>query len=186
MSGKKRKAEKRQEAINRDPGNAYIDKHLRFEKSLIFVMYERKVEGIITRVHQYEIEVKGQDSLLPKIDILYMHNLDLAESIEEAMEIDKDVVDEDLKAIRKPRKRLKVSNEILEKCFQEKRQIEITLRNGHVFKGRIYSYGVFSIRLELGPDDEKIPVRERPRIIIMRSNIYDLDYRVRVDPPSGK
>jgi len=64
--------------------------------------------------------------------------------------------------------RLEISDDILQKCFNEKTVITVTMRNGHVLKGKIHSFGIFSIRLQID---------KKNRVIIFRHAIYDLEYK---------
>ncbi len=157
-----------------DPGNKYFFKQLRAKEKLIFVVYQDRIEGVIERVNKYELRLKERDELLPKHDILFLYKPEAAKAVEQVLTIDEDVVQEQLGPQIKLSERLEIPEDILKKSFDEKRQIEITLRNGHVFKGRIHSYGIFSIRLELDKDS---------RVIIIRPNIYDLNYRTASSAP---
>jgi sRNA-binding regulator protein Hfq len=151
-----------------DPSNKYFFKQLRAKEKLIFVAYPGRIEGVIERINKYELRLKERDELLPKHDILFLYKPGASKAVEQGLTIDEKVVKEQLEPLIKLTERLEIPEDVLKKSFNEKRQIEITLRNGQVLKGRIHSYGIYSIRLELNKDS---------RVIIMRPNIYNLNYR---------
>ena len=106
--------------------------------------------------------------MVKKLLILYCFKSDTLDAVKQYVEIDEDVVEEKLEPESKIAERLQIPDEILQKCFKEKRHITITMRNGHVLKGQIYSYGIFSIRLQIDT---------KHRVVIFRHGIYDLEYR---------
>ena len=89
----------------------------------------------------------------------------LLEAVKQHVEIDEDVVEEKLKPARNLEDRLQIPDEILQTCFDEKRMITVTMRNGHILQGRIFSYGIFSIRLQID---------KRNRVVLFRHSILEL------------
>jgi RNA chaperone Hfq len=88
--------------------------------------------------------------------------------VKQHVKVDEDVVEENLQPAYKLEDRLEIPDEILHTCFKEKRPITVTMRNGHVLKGIMVSYGIFSIRLQID---------EKSRVILFRHAVYDVDYR---------
>ena len=164
----------RQGLVQRDPSVKYFVKQCQGKEKLIFITYNGKVEGVIEKVLKYHLRVKGRKELLHKVHILFLCKPDASEAVGRVLTFDQEVLDEHLEPPIHPSERLEIPPEVVQKCFDEKRPIEVTLRNGYVLRGRIHSYGIFSIRLEVGED---------ARVIIMRPNIYDLNYRVPSSSP---
>ena len=160
--------------VNRDPSVKYFLKHCRGKEKLIFITYNGKLEGVIEKVLEYELKLQGRDELLSKVQILFVCKPDTSDAVGRGLTFDQEVVEEHLEAPIKWSSRLKIPTKILKKWFKEKRPIEVTLRTGYVLRGRLHSYGIFSLRLEL---------EENARVIIMRPSIYDLNYRVRSSSP---
>lgn len=160
--------------VNRDPSHKYFVKQCRGKQKLIFITYTGKLEGVIERVLKYHLRVKGRKEPLDKVHILFVCKPDTSDAVGRVLTFDQEVLDEHLEPPITPSERLEIPPEVLKKCFEEKRPIAVTLRNGYVLRGRLHSYGIFSLRLE---------VEENARVIIMRPNIYDLDYRVPLSSP---
>lgn len=154
----------------RDPSSRYFLKQCRLKEHLIFITYEGKVEGVIERITKYHLKVKGRRKLLEKLNILFLCKPEASEAVGCVLTIDHEVLGKQLEPPIKKTERLEILDDVLQRCFEEKRQIEVMLRNGYVLRGSIYSYGIFSIRLALDKDS---------RVVIMRPNIYALDSEVK-------
>jgi RNA chaperone Hfq len=154
--------------VRKDPAVKYLFKQFNAKAELVFVSYKEEIRGIVEKIKNYEFKLKGWKTLVNKVDVLYFFKTDAIGSVKQNVEIDKDVVEENFKPAKERSDRLDISDDVLEKCFQEKRLIVITMRNGHVLKGRIHSYGIFSIRLQ---------INKKHRVILFRHAIYDLKYR---------
>jgi len=166
-----------QHLVQRDPSVKYFVKQCRGKENLIFITYNGKLEGVIEKVLKYHLRLKGRKELLHKVHILFLCKPDTSDAVGRVLTFDQEVLDEHLEPPVKPSERLEIPPEVLKKCFEEKRPIEVTLRNGYVLRGRLHSYGIFSLRLEL---------EENARVIIMRPSIYDLNYRVPSSSPPEK
>lgn len=164
-----------QELAQRDPSNRYFLKQCRLKEPLIFMTYHGKVEGVLEKVLNYALKLQGHDKLLPKVEILFVCKPDTSAAVGRVLTFDQEVLDQHLGVPLHRRERLEIPPETLQTCFDEHRQIEVTLRAGYVLRGRIHSYGIFSIRLEL---------EEAARVIIMRPSIYALDSSVSSSSPN--
>jgi len=153
--------------IRKDPSDKYLFKQLKTKSELVFVCYQEEIRGVIGKIMKYGIKIKGIKPF-NKINILYCFKPDTLEAVKQHVTIDKEVVEEQLVPADKMEDRLEISDDILQKCFNEKTVITVTMRNGHVLKGKIYSFGIFSIRLQID---------KKNRVIIFRHAIYDLAYR---------
>lgn len=161
------KKKARKELIRNDPSQKYLFKHLRSRSLLTFVCYTEEVVGRIEKIKKYEVMVSGKDEAVNKTEIVYLYKSEAAGSVRMAVRIDEEVVEEKLGAVYTKAERLLIPEDILAKCFKEKREITVTMRNGHVLAGRIDSYGIFSIRLTMGGN---------VRVLAMRHAVYDMDY----------
>jgi sRNA-binding regulator protein Hfq len=157
-----------QELIRKDPSVKYLAKQFRAKEEVIFVCYEEEVRGIIAKRWKYALKLNGEGKPLSKTGILYLFKPDALEAVKQNVEVDEEVVEEQLRPAHRIADRLQIPDEVLQKCFDEKRMITVTMRNGHVLNGRIFSYGIFSIRLQID---------ERNRVILFRHGVYDIDYR---------
>ena len=157
-----------QELIRKDPSFIYLIKQLRVKAEVIFVCYTKEVRGVIERIRKYELKLEGRKKLLSKTYVLYFFKPDALKAVKQNVEIDGEVAEEKLEPARKIADRLQIPDEVLQKCFDEKRMITVTMRNGHILKGRIFSYGIFSIRLQID---------KKNRVVLFRHAIYDLEYR---------
>jgi sRNA-binding regulator protein Hfq len=157
-----------QDLVRKDPSVKYLVKQMRMKAEVIFVCYTKEVRGVIERIRKYELKLEGRKRLLSKTYILYFFKSDALEAVRQHVEIDEDVVEEKLEPARKIADRLHIPDEVLQKCFDEKRMITVTMRNGHVLQGRIFSYGIFSIRLQID---------KKNRVVLFRHGVYDIDYR---------
>ena len=156
-----------QDLIRNDPSQKYLLKQFRSRSSLTFICYSEETVGQIENIKKYDLILSGRDEFLNKTEIIYLYKSDAAASVQKAVRIDDEVADKKFTALYKKDKRLDIPENILAKCFEEKRVISVTMRNGHVLTGRIHSYGIFSIRLTIAQDI---------RVITMRHSIYDIDY----------
>jgi RNA chaperone Hfq len=154
--------------VRKDPSVKYLFKQFKIKSELIFICYQEEIRGIIVKILQYSLKVRGIEKFLSKTSILYFFKPDALEAVKQNVTIDEDVVEEKLEPANKKDERLEIPDDILQKCFNEKTVITVTMRNGHVLKGQIHSFGIFSIRLQI---DKKY------RVIIFRHAIYDLEYR---------
>jgi sRNA-binding regulator protein Hfq len=156
-----------QDLIRKDPSIRYLIKQLRAKAEVIFVCYREETQGVIIRIWKYALKLKVKKPL-SKTSILYFFKPDAREAVKQNVEIDEDVVKEKLKPACKLEDRLQIPDDVLQKCFDEKRMITVTMRNVHILQGRIFSYGIFSIRLQI--DDKN-------RVVLFRHAIYDIEYR---------
>ena len=152
--------------VRKDPSFKYLIKQLRAKAEVIFVCYKEEARGVIIRIWKYALKLKGKKPL-SKTSILYFFKPDALEAVKQHVEVNEDVVEEKLKPARNLEDRLKIPDEVLKKYFNEKRMITVAMRNGHILQGRIFSYGIFSIRLQID---------ENNRVVLFRHSIYDLDY----------
>jgi RNA chaperone Hfq len=157
-----------QDLIRKDPSVNYLFKQFKAKAEVVFVCYRKEVRGIIKKIRTYDFKVEGRKKFLEKLYILYFFKPDSIEAIKQHITIDDDVVEEHLGLLHHKEDRLEIPDDILQKCFNEKTAITITMRNGHVLKGKIHSFGIFSIRLQID---------QRNRVMIFRHAIYDLAYR---------
>jgi len=157
-----------QNLVMNDPSVRYCLKQLHTGAEVVFVTYTKEIRGVIEKLWRYEIKLKERKKLIDKLRILYCFKSDALYSVKQHVGIDEEVKDERLEPVRKITERLQIPDEILKKCFNEKRSITVTMRNGHVLKGQIFSFGIFSIRLQIDT---------KHRVVIFRHAIYDLEYR---------
>ena len=154
--------------VRKDPSVKYLFKQFNAKAEVIFVCYKKEIKGIIEKIRIYELKIEGRKKLLEKLYILYCFKPDTLEAVKQHVTIDEDVVEEHLTLHYKKGDKLQIPDEVLHTCLKENRYITITMRNGHVLKGTIFSYGIFSIRLQID---------EKHRVIIFKHGIYDLEYR---------
>jgi sRNA-binding regulator protein Hfq len=152
-----------QNLARKDPSVRYCLKQLKAGAEVVFITYTKEVRGVIDKIWLYDIKLKERKRLIDKLRILYCFKSDALDSVKQHVGIDEEVKDEKLEPVRKITERLQIPDEILKKCFNEKRSITVTMRNGHVLKGQI-----FSIRLQID---------KKHRAVIFRHAIYDLEYR---------
>ena len=157
-----------QDLVRRDPSIKYLIKQLRAKVEVIFVCYEEEIRDTIAKIWKHALKLKKIDKIIDKVLILYCFKPDTLEAVKQHVEIDEDVVEEKLKPAHNKEERLQIPDEILQTCFDEKRMITVTMRNGHILQGRIFSYGIFSIRLQID---------KKNRVVLFRHAIYDLEYR---------
>lgn len=155
------------ELAERDPGAKYLEKQKTLGEKLIFITYDGRTEGVIEEILKYDLKLEGHDESLKKHDILFLYKPDVSEAVRRILKTDREVAGKGLKAELKRKKRLNIPAKILHNCLKDKRKTEVTLRNGDVLRGRIFSFGIFSIRLE---------IEKNRRVIIMRPNIHDLNH----------
>lgn len=153
--------------IERDPSVKYLKKQHKLKENLIFVTYSGKVEGVVEDLQDYTLKLNTQEPEIEKHNILYLYKPEAIEAVAENLKIDEEVAKQNLVEPPPFRKRLNIPYWV-RKTFKERKEIKITLRNGHIFSGTVHTHGVFSIRLEIGKDS---------RVVIMRPNIYDLTYK---------
>ena len=157
-----------QDLVRRDPSIKYLIKQLRAKVEVIFVCYEEEIRDTIAKIWKHALKLKKIDKIIDKVLILYCFKPDTLEAVKQHVEIDEDVVEEKLKPAHNKEERLQIPDEILQTCFDEKRMITVTMRNGHILQGRIFSYGIFSIRLQIDKNN---------RVVLFRHGVYDLEYR---------
>ena len=151
------------EASKKDPSNKYIKKQYIKRNPVLFVCYDEKIEGRITKFDKYNVYLTGKKIPTDKTNIIYLYKSDAIKSLNNTLKIDKNIANDNLQPLFRKKDRLIIPDTFLEKCFQRKKSITVTMRNGHTIKGLIHSYGIFSIRLQLD---------ENSRIIVMKHSVF--------------
>ena len=156
-----------------DPGNRYLEKQRKLGEKLIFITYDGRTEGVIEEIRKYDLKLNGHEEPLAKHDILFLYKPEASEAVRRILKTDRDVAGKGLKAELRRKKRLNIPGYRLLKNMRRKRETEVILRSGHVLRGKIHSFGIFSIRMELEKDF---------RAVIMRPNIWRVNFRPEEKP----
>lgn len=144
----------------------YLLKQQQKENNIVFVRYKDEVECKVKEVRPNDLMLDFRTKLLKKIFILYFFKADTTDAVKAIREINVDVKEMKLKPENDPLYRLKVPEEVLEKHFNDKSSVTITMRNGDILRGFIFNYDDYCIRLQIG---------KKHRVILYRHSMYSFE-----------
>lgn len=156
------------EQRKKDPSNKYFIKQMLKKHEVIFQLYDKEVRGQITNFKIFDVFLEGLEEPIRKETILYVYKPDSESEIKAHIIMDEKVVAENLGPAMRPTERLAYDNELPPVLQENKTVLTITMRNGHVFTGKIHTFGPYCIRLDIG---------KNKRVLLFRHSMKYLSYK---------
>ena len=132
-------------------GRAYVQKQIRKKTPMVFELYGKHIEGIISRRLTYALVVlvSGEVHHLEKLNIKYMYKRDEMSQIVQDIEMDVDLKARNLVSIVHKSERLQVDDRVLARCRKEKIPVRLILRGGEIITGFIRWFNQYDMKLLL-------------------------------------
>ena len=140
-------------------GPAYIKKQIQHKTPMIFGLYglasnpsSQVAEGRILRGYTYILDLlvaKEERLRVEKINLKYMYKVDDRFEIEPNIQTDTSVQQLALGPARQKSERHEIDEEMLVRCFKEKRMMTLVTRAGEVFTGHIDWFSDYEIKIRL-------------------------------------
>ena len=138
-------------------GPAYVKKQNQLKTPMIFGLYGledypvRIVEGRILRGYTYILDLllAGERFRVEKINLMYIYKV--ADQVEIAPNIscDQSIQKLSLGPARRKEERYEIDEEMLIRCFKEKRMMTLVIRTGESFTGYIDWFSNYEIKIRL-------------------------------------
>jgi len=140
-------------------GPAYIKKQIQHKTPMIFGLYGlasnpslQVAEGRILRGYTYILDLlvaKEERLRVEKINLKYMYKVDDRFEIEPNIQTDTSIQQLALGPARQKSERYEIDEEMLVRCFKEKRMMTLVTRAGEVFTGHIDWFSDYEIKIRL-------------------------------------
>lgn len=153
-------------------GPAYVKKQIQHKTAMIFGLYGledypvRIVEGRILRGYTYILDLllANDRFRVEKINLMYIYKV--ADQVEIAPNIscDQSIQKLSLGPARRKEERYEIDEEMLIRCFKEKRMMTLVIRTGESFTGYIDWFSNYEIKIRLDV--------VRKAVVIFRHALY--------------
>ena len=149
-------------------GDLYILKQINFETSMFFALYgaiQLPATVLEMTLSSLTLNNNGSEQQIPKTDVKYCYKDVDAEKLQAAIEIDEDVKAQALTQLPDDAQAPELDTETVRQARKNGSAIEITLREGEVFRGTIDWVSPYEIKLILG---------NGAKVVIFRHAVYRL------------
>ena len=149
-------------------GDLYILKQINFETSMFFALYgaiQLPATVLEMTLSSLTLNNNGSEQQIPKTDVKYCYKDVDAEKLQAAIEIDEDVKAQELTQLPDDAQASELDTEAVRQARKNGSAIEITLREGEVFRGTIDWVSPYEIKLILG---------NGAKVVIFRHAVYSL------------
>ena len=136
-----------------------------FAQPVRFVTYSGIKDLSKIRIKPYTlggIDDNKNRIVLPKLDVLFAFPKEEMPTLKPHVKIRKPLQSENLEPIQNPNDRFHVADERLTQAQENKTQVEIVTRSGHVLNGRLQHFDKYVLYMQIG---EKI-------VIVYRHGLY--------------
>ena len=133
-------------------GRAYVQKQIRKKTPMIFELYGKHIEGIISRRLTYAlavVSVNGDVHHLEKLNIKYMYKQDEMSQVVQDIEVDAGLKAQNLISIVHRSERFQVDDRVLVRCCKAKIPVRLTLRGGEIITGVIRWFSQYDMKILL-------------------------------------
>ncbi len=149
-------------------GDLYILKQINFETSMFFALYDTvqlPATVLEMTLANLTLNSNGREQHIPKTDVKYCYKDVDAERVQAAVEIDEDVKAQQLKQIPAEAQACEIDTEAVRHARKNGTSIQITLREGEIFRGTVDWVSPYEIKLIL---------ENGSKVVIFRHAVYNL------------
>ena len=149
-------------------GDLYILKQINFETSMFFALYNAiQLPAIVLEMtlSSLTLNSNGKEQQIAKTDVKYCYKDFDAEKVQAAIEIDEDVKAQALTQLPPDAQLCEIDTEAVQHARKNGSLIEITLREGEIFRGTVDWVSPYEIKLIL---------ENGAKVVIFRLAVYDL------------
>lgn len=149
-------------------GDLYILKQINFETSMFFALYDTvqlPATVLEMTLSNLTLNSNGSEQHIPKTDVKYCYKDVDAERVQAAVEIDEDVKAQQLKQIPADAQACEIDTEAVRHARKNGSSIQITLREGEIFRGTVDWVSPYEIKLIL---------ENGSKVVIFRHAVYNL------------
>ena len=164
-------APKPKSAATPDPqptsGDFYIQKQIRLQTPMFFGLYNHTLfPATVTEFSKYNFVLQGEAERqeLPKTDVKYCYKAENATDIQSIVRYNEKIKAQGLKPIIQRKKRYNINKQAIVRARRARRTIEVTMREGEVFRGLVDWVSRYEIKMVL---------ENASKIVVFRHAICD-------------
>lgn len=149
-------------------GDLYILKQINFETSMFFALYDAiqlPATVLEMTLSSLTLNSNGSEQHIPKTDVKYCYKDVDAERVQAAVEIDEDVKAQQLKQLPADAQACEIDTEAVRHARKNGSSIQITLREGEIFRGTVDWVSPYEIKLIL---------ENGSKVVIFRHAVHNL------------
>ena len=149
-------------------GDLYILKQINFETSMFFALYnaiQLPATVLEMTLSSLTLNSNGKEQQIPKTDVKYCYKDFDAEKVQAAIEINEDVKAQELTQLPPDTQLCEIDTEAVRHARKNGTPIEITLREGEIFRGTVDWVSPYEIKLIL---------ENGAKVVIFRHAVYNL------------
>ena len=149
-------------------GDLYILKQINFETSMFFALYnaiQLPATVLEMTLSSLTLNSNGKEQQIAKTDVKYCYKDFDAEKVQAAIEIDEDVKAQALTQLPPDTQPCEIDTEAVRHARKNGSPIEITLREGEIFRGTVDWVSPYEIKLIL---------ENGAKVVIFRPAVYNL------------
>lgn len=149
-------------------GDLYILKQINFETSMFFALYDAiqlPATVLEMTLSSLTLNSNGKEQQIAKTDVKYCYKDFDAEKVQAAIEIDEDVKAQELTQLPPDAQLSEIDTEAVRHARKNGSPIEITLREGEIFRGTVDWVSPYEIKLIL---------ENGAKAVIFRHAVYNL------------
>ena len=149
-------------------GDLYILKQINFETPMFFALYDdvqlpaTVLEMTLSRL---TLNSNGKEQHIPKTDVKYCYKDIDAERVQAAIDIDEEVKAQQLTQLTADAQACEIDTEAVQNARRNKSPIQVTLREGEIFRGVIDWVSPYEIKLILANGS---------KVVVFRHALYTL------------
>ncbi len=149
-------------------GDLYILKQINFETSMFFALYDAiqlPATVLEMTLSSLTLNTNGNEQQIAKTDVKYCYKDFDAEKVQAAVEIDENVKTQQLKQLTAEAQACEIDTEAVRHARKNGASIQITLREGEIFRGTVDWVSPYEIKLIL---------QNGSKVVIFRHAVYNL------------
>ena len=149
-------------------GDLYILKQINFETSMFFALYnaiQLPATVLEMTLSSLTLNSNGKEQQIAKTDVKYCYKDFDAEKVQAAIEIDEDVKAQELRQLPPDTQPCEIDTDAVRHARKNGSAIEITLREGEIFRGTVDWVSPYEIKLIL---------ENGAKVVIFRPAVYNL------------
>ena len=147
-------------------GDLYILKQINFETPMFFALYndvQLPATVLEMTLSRLTLNSNGSEQHVAKADVKYCYKDVDAETVQAAIDIDEDVKAQQLTQLTSDTQAFEIDTETVQDARKNKASIEVTLREGEIFRGTIDWVSPYEIKLILA---------NGAKVVVFRHAVY--------------
>lgn len=156
----------RSKRVNRPTfGNLYVQKQIEFQTDMVFGLYDHQfISGTIQRFNKYEftLRIDGEDLEVSRKNLKFCYKAQDADRLQANLRYDETIRDLKLGPAASSEEGFQIDTRQLVAARENRVPVEVTLREGEVFRG--------SVDWE-SPNEIKLVLRNGSKIVLFRSAV---------------